>query len=661
MKIRSILTPKRSIAVAFCLALALLALMAGSISPEVAWAEQPAGPTAPAGNKSLYVISDMQGPAQTSYIRAYGIQSSPPYLTQQFQQTVDDPTGMGAVGLAIDSDAAKLFVTFESSNQIRVVDARTMDDLGLTTAPGSSDLAGIAYDHEKVLLYVVDRDTSNLYVYDWDAANNVLTNTVTSGNFLTLEGCANAFGLAFDEDEDLLYVSDASTTIHYYDTTNIPTSGIFTRTGTVTGTIAAIGIAVDFSDYLYYGAGFTGDYYLERYDLTSTAKISVQVATDYGVVGVAVDQDTGLVYITTGEQSHGGDDYIRVYSTTLTLVATDTLNSDGSASGICVPIKDVGYAAIQFDKEDDKADGEYVGTGDKITYTISYDNSGNTSDVHNVVITDTLSPHVSYVSSVGGTYNAGAHEVVWNIGYLTTTLPAAKGAVTLTVRVSLTADSSIVNTATLYSDETGTTVQNEDTPLDSDGDGIPNTDEGLGDRDGDGIPDYTDYDPTGYFYDRADGKIVSGGLITVNGPGVITITHDGSNGYYWFTTDGTAGTYTIIPTLPAGCVLDTSCPQQDPPPFDPTGLQSPVVLGNGEIASTGYLTSGECTTYYLTLDLAAADPVIINNNIPLLCPVPVGGHTETVETPVLLQPWLLLAAVVSTAAIAALALKRRTA
>jgi len=204
-------------------------------------------------------------------------------------------------------------------------------------------------------------------------------------------------------------------------------------------------------------------------------------------------------------------------------------------------------------------------------------------------------------------------------------------------------------------------VQNEDTPLDSDGDGIPNTDEGLGDRDGDGIPDYTDYDPTGYFYDRADGKIVSGGLITVNGPGVITITHDGSNGYYWFTTDGTAGTYTIIPTLPAGCVLDTSCPQQDPPPFDPTGLQSPVVLGNGEIASTGYLTSGECTTYYLTLDLAAADPVIINNNIPLLCPVPVGGHTETVETPVLLQPWLLLAAVVSTAAIAALALKRRTA
>ncbi|MBC8252473.1 MAG: hypothetical protein H8E35_00410 [Ardenticatenia bacterium] len=40
---------------------------------------------------------------------------------------------------------------------------------------------------------------------------------------------------------------------------------------------------------------------------------------------------------------------------------------------------------------------------------------------------------------------------------------------------------------------------------------------------------------------------------------------------------------------------------------------------------------------------------------------PVGGHTEPVSPLVLLWPWLLLAAAVVTAAIAALALKRRTA
>jgi len=39
-------------------------------------------------------------------------------------------------------------------------------------------------------------------------------------------------------------------------------------------------------------------------------------------------------------------------------------------------------------------------------------------------------------------------------------------------------------------------VQNEDTPLDSDG-----------------IPDYNDYDPTGYFYDRADGNLVATGAV----------------------------------------------------------------------------------------------------------------------------------------------------
>jgi hypothetical protein len=152
---------------------------------------------------------------------------------------------------------------------------------------------------------------------------------------------------------------------------------------------------------------------------------------------------------------------------------------------------------------------------------------------------------------------------------------------------------------------------------DADGDGMGDVCEGTGDRDGDGIPDNEDYDPTGYFYDETTGQIIVGGQIAVTGPGAVTIVHDGSNGYYQFTTDGTAGTYTIQVTLPPGYGWSDTCLRQDPPPFDPTGGPNPTVLGNGENGATGLLTSNACTPFYLTFDLAAQDPLIFNNNFPI--------------------------------------------
>jgi hypothetical protein len=152
---------------------------------------------------------------------------------------------------------------------------------------------------------------------------------------------------------------------------------------------------------------------------------------------------------------------------------------------------------------------------------------------------------------------------------------------------------------------------------DADGDGVPDSLEGTGDRDGDGVPDCEDYDPTGYFYDETTGQIIAGGQIAVTGPGAVVIAHDGSDGFYQFTTDGTAGTYTIGVTLPPGYAWSNTCLRQDPPPFDPTGGENPTVLGNGEDGDTGFLTSNACTDYYLTFDLAAGDPVIFNNNFPI--------------------------------------------
>jgi hypothetical protein len=161
------------------------------------------------------------------------------------------------------------------------------------------------------------------------------------------------------------------------------------------------------------------------------------------------------------------------------------------------------------------------------------------------------------------------------------------------------------------SDETFTTNPAPDT----DGDGVLDIDEGIGDRDGDGIPDNQDYDPTGYFYDESDGKIITGGQIAVTGPGAITIVQDGSSGYYQFFTDGTAGIYTVNVTLPPNYLWSGTCLNQGV--LDPTGHANPYVLGNGENSNSGYLMSAACTQYYLQFELQANDPFVFNNNFPL--------------------------------------------
>ena len=142
----------------------------------------------------------------------------------------------------------------------------------------------------------------------------------------------------------------------------------------------------------------------------------------------------------------------------------------------------------------------------------------------------------------------------------------------------------------------------------------------------------------------------------------LTIVQEGSSGYYQFTTDGTAGTYTIGVTLPPGYGWSNTCLRQDPPPFDPTGGPNPTVLGNGEDGDTGFLTSNACTDYYLSFDLEPQDPFIFNNNFPLRLsapPEPVGGIVVPVNKLGLLDWRLGLAALASLAALAVAVVRRR--
>ncbi|WP_106743383.1 DUF7507 domain-containing protein [Yoonia maritima] len=157
------------------------------------------------------------------------------------------------------------------------------------------------------------------------------------------------------------------------------------------------------------------------------------------------------------------------------------------------------------------------------------------------------------------------------------------------------------------------------------------------DRDGDGINDQADYDPTGYFYCEEDGRILSGGEVSVTGPlgtqtgvgtsGNITIVEDGSTGFYqWYVTE--TGTYTMNITYPSVGAASTNRPVTASPTrpanmvdvITGTTDTDPRVLGAGEFGSTGQLsdyTEAANPSFYVSFDIQAGDPLVFNNNIPL--------------------------------------------
>ena len=160
----------------------------------------------------------------------------------------------------------------------------------------------------------------------------------------------------------------------------------------------------------------------------------------------------------------------------------------------------------------------------------------------------------------------------------------------------------------------------------------------FGDRDSDGIADFSDFDPTGYFYCRDNGQILTGGSISVAGPGVANIILDGSTGQYQWTVP-VAGVYTMTINPPAGTTVDNAF--QDLTNLDPTAQPNPFVLGPGEFGATGTLAAGFPTTFFVNFDLAIGDPIVINNNIPLVgaaCVVAVVGGDPPIWENIMVFP-----------------------
>ena len=137
-------------------------------------------------------------------------------------------------------------------------------------------------------------------------------------------------------------------------------------------------------------------------------------------------------------------------------------------------------------------------------------------------------------------------------------------------------------------------------------------------------------DPQGYIYCSKTGQIITGGTISVSGPGNVDMIMDGSDGAYQFFVDS-PGEYTITYNHPSGYPIDPGCTEIpgifDPtdkdgdPEFDQDSIEN-LVLTMGSDSSGGFLIDNSCDAnpYFLKIQIDPDDPPLIaQNNIPVSC------------------------------------------
>ena len=365
--------------------------------------------------KSLYVIADIGQPGndKPTPVQAYHIEADGS-LTFQAEYIIPRIM-LGAVGIAIDTDNEFLFITYEASDEIQLVDARTMMGEGTTMAPDARDLAGVVYDHDKSLLYCVNRRGYRVYAYNWDPENKTLTHK--PGSPFTLRG-ATAYGIALNEVDDLLYVANGTNKVTVYRTSD------WGLVDTITLNRVAISVAVGVvRGFLYTGGGFVGNQYLTQYHLATGTVKEVQVEPDdAGVMGLGVDPATGYVYLTTGVNNEPGGDNLLVFDTNLTQIGMTP--KIGNPTGLVVPGREFAYDPLNLNKTlvrggsgtMDSDGTPSVRVGATITYGIHFDNN-NDFIVTDVVVSDLLPEEVTFITAdnntVNGHYDPEKHTYEW--------------------------------------------------------------------------------------------------------------------------------------------------------------------------------------------------------------------------------------------------------
>ncbi|MDY6986723.1 MAG: DUF11 domain-containing protein, partial [Thermodesulfobacteriota bacterium] len=432
-----------------------------------------------------------------------------------------DPNGDGnySDGLVLVTFEVLEDITPATIEMFYAVDGAYYDSVPIQAGEDEAqDLAGIVVDQDTGLIYVVDRFTNDLYILRLDVVYNragaVSSVQLLPENIWKVDLVGNAahpfggivgdrspiyfqnkgaVGLALGtppddhpdkthEGEKWLFVTDMTNMVRYYDVTQ-NLDGAWEMAGWMDMTHItgrpnweimaaknAKGVSVAYDEehkVIYTGGGYRFDYYLRKYDLNEDSADFYHLyglKPGMGAIGVVVNPRTDRLYMTTGYE---GDD---VRSVPYPDLKPDYRYPDDEApgefkilnpAGICIgPAAGASPPALTIEKTDDP---DPVIAGNELTYPISVSNTGG-STVHNVILTDVYPPETTYVSG-GDSHNASTRTVTWNAFDLAA---GASMDFELTVEViPTTADTTITNTATVDSDETGPVSDDEDTEVNS--------------------------------------------------------------------------------------------------------------------------------------------------------------------------------------------------
>ena len=401
------------------------------------------------GGKSVFVISSHD----TCLAEAFRIDAN----GVSFQAMVDISTynpGIGPVGVAVWPQKELAFFTYEGSPMIVWSSTKTLEKVSEFNTDGYN-LAGIVVDTTKQKIYVAERGTYILYVYSW----NSVSETLVLDSMHALSQVNSMYGLALDEPNNRLYVSDNTATVRYYNTTTWAYQGsIDIRvSGVPDGNRPAVGIAVDPArGYLYTGnfSGGGGSHTKLVRTMTSSPYTSVEREVNYPVIGIDVDKTTGFVYCTTHAYYGQYTSDFRVYDSNLTLLDIERNSGIESPAGVAVGgwYKSPSFMLV---KDNNDPNNNCVWPWNEIeenclTFDICWDSNGHPDT--NVVVVDQLPQEIDYDSSIPeGDYNEFDKTVRWNIGNISA---GASGCVVLKTKVNEWARpcGTITNTAIMEGD-----------------------------------------------------------------------------------------------------------------------------------------------------------------------------------------------------------------
>ena len=112
---------------------------------------------------------------------------------------------------------------------------------------------------------------------------------------------------------------------------------------------------------------------------------------------------------------------------------------------------------------DDGLGGACATRGEEVTYTLTYDNNANPSEVHGVYIVFTYGASASFVSATsGGVCKPEYNHVTWSMGTLA---PGEEGSVQVVLSVLLSAGSKVSTTCSAAGDRTPTSSATLATPV----------------------------------------------------------------------------------------------------------------------------------------------------------------------------------------------------